>query len=78
VVGLKWIVLAIDMILVGSTRDSGIELDVDLSLTAVSIAVYRPHPPWLITKLIINDEIIRGTFSCYSCSCEGKLEKERA
>ncbi len=42
--------------------DSGIEL-VDLSLTAASIAVYQPQPPWLNTKLIINDEIIRATFS---------------
>ena len=49
---------------VGSNNsgDSGIEL-VDLSLTAASIAVYRPQPPWLITKLIINDDIIRATFS---------------
>ena len=36
---------------------------VDLSLTAASIAVYRPQPPWLITKLKINNEIIRATLS---------------
>jgi hypothetical protein len=33
-----------------NSGDSGIEL-VDLSLTASSIAVYRTHPPWLITTL---------------------------
>ena len=51
---------------VGSNNsgDSGIEL-VDLSLTASSIAVYRPQPPWLITTLTINDEIIRATFSYF-------------
>ncbi len=45
-----------------NSGDSGIEL-VDLSLAAASIAVYRPQPPWFITTLIINDEIIRATFS---------------
>ena len=45
-----------------NSGDSGIEL-VDLSLTAASIAVYRPQPPLLITTLTINDEIIRATLS---------------
>jgi hypothetical protein len=44
-----------------NSGDSGIEL-VGLSLNAASIAVYRPQPPWLITTLTINDEIIRATF----------------
>ncbi len=43
-----------------NSGDSGIEL-VELSLTAASIAVYRPQPPWLITTLTINDETIRAT-----------------
>ena len=54
-----------------NSGDSGIEL-VDLSLTAASIAVYLPHQPWLITKLTINDDIIRATFPL--CSCERKLQ----